>query len=243
MEHKCQGCGIEYKGDLIIPDELWVKISPHPVEGFKGGGLLCGKCIMEKLEAMETEPFVLSVQPLSVTSNVEVECPECKSDDVFIWPKYKCYRCHQCEHEWSFKAGAGKIPVDDDLLALKETRLMLHRLIKAMEGRELSVRHTEDLKGAKYILSKYYNVLEVLKSSPATLSASTQEISSLRFLLNKLNETPKARLFTVLVNCVDRDNVSNATHLENLWNKLTDTYESGGKEEKEANHYKHLNSD
>lgn len=42
----CQGCGVRYKIDLIIPNELWLKISPKKSEG----GLLCGSCIMKKLE-------------------------------------------------------------------------------------------------------------------------------------------------------------------------------------------------
>lgn len=46
----CQKCGNKYKVDLIIPDALWEIISPKKVEGFKGGGLLCGSCIMQKIE-------------------------------------------------------------------------------------------------------------------------------------------------------------------------------------------------
>lgn len=46
MSCKCQGRGRQYKIDLLIPDELWEKISPKPVEGYRGGGLLCPVCIM-----------------------------------------------------------------------------------------------------------------------------------------------------------------------------------------------------
>jgi len=44
----CQGCGKNYKIDLIIPDYLWEKIRPKgkPLSA----GMLCGCCIMERLE-------------------------------------------------------------------------------------------------------------------------------------------------------------------------------------------------
>lgn len=48
MSCTCQECGKQYRIDLLIPNELWEKIKPinKPV----GGGLLCGSCIMIKLE-------------------------------------------------------------------------------------------------------------------------------------------------------------------------------------------------
>ena len=42
----CENCGKEYFVDLIIPDNLWEKIRG----GIKGSGLLCSKCIMERIE-------------------------------------------------------------------------------------------------------------------------------------------------------------------------------------------------
>ena len=42
----CENCGKKYFVDLIIPDNLWEKIRG----GIKGSGLLCGKCIMERIE-------------------------------------------------------------------------------------------------------------------------------------------------------------------------------------------------
>ncbi|GAH66922.1 unnamed protein product [marine sediment metagenome] len=48
MGCKCQNCGNKFKVDLIIPDDLWEKIKP--LNKPKGAGLLCGKCIMEKIE-------------------------------------------------------------------------------------------------------------------------------------------------------------------------------------------------
>lgn len=48
MSCKCQGCGKQYKVDIIVPDDLWEIIKPKgkPV----GSGLLCGGCIMKKIE-------------------------------------------------------------------------------------------------------------------------------------------------------------------------------------------------
>lgn len=31
----------------------------------------------------------------------QLTCPDCKTDDVFIWPKYNLNKCHQCLHEWA----------------------------------------------------------------------------------------------------------------------------------------------
>lgn len=45
----CQGCGKRYKVDLMIPDEVWEKIYPNK----NGGGMLCGVCIMKKIENLD----------------------------------------------------------------------------------------------------------------------------------------------------------------------------------------------
>jgi hypothetical protein len=44
----CQRCDNEFKVDLIIPNDLWKKIKPKNKS--KGGGLLCGLCIMKAIE-------------------------------------------------------------------------------------------------------------------------------------------------------------------------------------------------
>jgi hypothetical protein len=49
MSCTCQECERQYKVDIIIPDELWEgKIKPK--EKPQGSGMLCGECIMKKLE-------------------------------------------------------------------------------------------------------------------------------------------------------------------------------------------------
>lgn len=45
----CQQCGKNYRIDLIIPDDIWEKIKP--VNKPKGAGLLCGTCIINKIES------------------------------------------------------------------------------------------------------------------------------------------------------------------------------------------------
>lgn len=45
----CHSCGLRYHGDLLVPDDVWGKIFPIPVDGFKGGGLLCPTCIMNRI--------------------------------------------------------------------------------------------------------------------------------------------------------------------------------------------------
>ena len=51
MSCTCQGCGNKYKVDIIIPDTLWEKIKPEgkPI----GAGLLCGRCIFERIEKQD----------------------------------------------------------------------------------------------------------------------------------------------------------------------------------------------
>ena len=46
----CQECNCQYKVDLIIPDDLWEKIKPEGKP--EGEGLLCGACIMNKIESL-----------------------------------------------------------------------------------------------------------------------------------------------------------------------------------------------
>ena len=45
----CQECSNRYRVDLLIPDALWARIG-MPTEG--GSGLLCGVCIMLKVEGL-----------------------------------------------------------------------------------------------------------------------------------------------------------------------------------------------
>ena len=50
MPCKCQDCGNDYFVDLMLPNELWEKIKPEGKE--EGAGLLCGACIMKRLDAI-----------------------------------------------------------------------------------------------------------------------------------------------------------------------------------------------
>jgi len=47
---QCQGCHNVYQVDLMVPDAVWEKIKPTGKPA--GGGLLCGSCIMGRLEAI-----------------------------------------------------------------------------------------------------------------------------------------------------------------------------------------------
>lgn len=48
----CQGCGKRYKVDLSVPNELWEKIKPEGKA--EGAGLLCGSCIMTRIEQFDS---------------------------------------------------------------------------------------------------------------------------------------------------------------------------------------------
>ena len=51
MSCKCQSCDEQYKVDLSIPDEIWDKIKP--TDKPEGAGLLCGSCIMKRIENLD----------------------------------------------------------------------------------------------------------------------------------------------------------------------------------------------
>lgn len=44
----CQDCGTKYKVDVMVSKDLWRQITPKPET--EGSGLLCPKCIGERLE-------------------------------------------------------------------------------------------------------------------------------------------------------------------------------------------------
>lgn len=46
----CQGCGRAYRVDFMLPDDLWNAI--RPAGKSEGGGLLCGSCIADAIEAI-----------------------------------------------------------------------------------------------------------------------------------------------------------------------------------------------
>ena len=46
----CQECGRQYKVDILVPDDIWEKIKPKNKPA--GAGLLCGICIIKKIEEL-----------------------------------------------------------------------------------------------------------------------------------------------------------------------------------------------
>lgn len=50
MSCTCQSCGNSYKVDVVVPDDLWELIKPKDKP--TGGGLLCGVCIIRRLEKL-----------------------------------------------------------------------------------------------------------------------------------------------------------------------------------------------
>jgi len=66
----CQGCGRQYTMDLIVPDYVWEKIKPEGKA--KGAGLLCGCCIIQRLESiLSYSTFHLATRPLSDAEKLE----------------------------------------------------------------------------------------------------------------------------------------------------------------------------
>ena len=48
MGCSCQMCGEKFTVDLMVPDDLWEVVKPEGTA--KGAGLLCGSCIMRRIE-------------------------------------------------------------------------------------------------------------------------------------------------------------------------------------------------
>ena len=57
MSCECQNCNNQYKVDILVDDEIWKKILSK--KGY--AGLLCGKCIIDKLESFGYDRFKLVV--------------------------------------------------------------------------------------------------------------------------------------------------------------------------------------
>ena len=55
MSCTCQDCGKQYTVDLVIPNELWEKIKPDGKP--KNAGLLCGVCIMNRIEEISSYDY------------------------------------------------------------------------------------------------------------------------------------------------------------------------------------------
>lgn len=55
---RCDGCLKPVTYDLIIPDDVWARIAPKPVDGWKGGGVLCPECIVSALTFARQAPDV-----------------------------------------------------------------------------------------------------------------------------------------------------------------------------------------
>jgi hypothetical protein len=47
----CNSCSREYRIDLIVKDSMWEKIKPKNKP--EGAGLLCGSCIIARIESLE----------------------------------------------------------------------------------------------------------------------------------------------------------------------------------------------
>jgi len=71
MSCTCQGCGKQYKVDLVIPDELWEQIKPNGKS--EGAGLLCGACIMSRIEEISDYDYWYLGKVPSNQSNV-IDC-------------------------------------------------------------------------------------------------------------------------------------------------------------------------
>lgn len=68
----CQGCGLWYKVDVQVSDDLWERIKPEGKP--EGAGLLCGRCILARIEALDQFDAVTLSGPLPADSNALARC-------------------------------------------------------------------------------------------------------------------------------------------------------------------------
>jgi len=50
MSCKCQICGKQYKVDVLVSNDLWIKIKPNNKK--ISSGLICGSCIFKRIEKL-----------------------------------------------------------------------------------------------------------------------------------------------------------------------------------------------
>jgi hypothetical protein len=50
---------VKYKVDLMVPDRVWEKIKPAGKA--KGAGLLCGACIMKRIEGLGDYGYLITI--------------------------------------------------------------------------------------------------------------------------------------------------------------------------------------
>ena len=76
MSCHCQSCGKNYKVDLVISNKLWEKIKPAGKP--RGAGLLCGSCIMKRIEDISSYDAykLINIKDFSL---VGVKCEEKRS--------------------------------------------------------------------------------------------------------------------------------------------------------------------
>lgn len=72
----CQSCFRRYKVDVQVDDALWKSITPEAEN--TGAGLLCGRCIFQRIEGLgEFDALVLT------------------RDDYVAWCRYVCHGQHE----------------------------------------------------------------------------------------------------------------------------------------------------
>ena len=69
----CQNCGNKFRVDFMVPDALWAKIATT-LKNVSGGGLLCGNCIVDHIEALgKFGAFLVSPELTKASQDVLAE--------------------------------------------------------------------------------------------------------------------------------------------------------------------------
>ena len=67
MSCKCQNCNRQYMVDLLVPDKIWEKI--RPLDKPPEAGLLCGSCIMSRMESYFKKYMAFKITDISELAN------------------------------------------------------------------------------------------------------------------------------------------------------------------------------
>lgn len=104
----CQNCGNKYKVDFLVPDEIWGKISPKKGDGYKSGGLLCGRCIADAIEGFGEFDYFHLVKEDQRNHSVVLEYPCSNCGKQTNESAFMTCCSRECLKSWLDKTNAAK---------------------------------------------------------------------------------------------------------------------------------------
>lgn len=107
---ECQGCGLHYRYDLLVPDHVWERIKPSGKE--VGAGLLCAHCIMRRITdgGIWTAARAFDVDAPPERASNSYTLPEGDAPKAVLWQRREIgtenwWNCSQESYEHSRRTG------------------------------------------------------------------------------------------------------------------------------------------